>query len=59
MGRGVVQAWGKARARDCGEAVVSVFRIQSIRMVLATLAEKGGAVWQLDTVFVRQDAEKV
>lgn len=54
-----MQAWGKAIARDCGETVASVFGVQSICMLLATVAEKGGAVWQLDTVFIFQDPEKV
>ena len=46
--------------RDCGETFDPVCRIQSIRMVLATAAETGWTVWQLDvqTAFLYADIEE-
>lgn len=59
-GRVVVQAWGQVSGRDCGGTFAPVCRIQSIRMVLATAAEKGWTVWQLDvqTAFLYADVEE-
>ena len=46
--------------RDCGGTFAPVCRIQSIRMVLVTAAEKGWTVWKLDvqTAFLYADVEE-
>ena len=60
-GRVVVQAWGQVSGRDCGGTFSPVCRIQSIGMVLATAAEKGWTVWQLDvqSAFLYADVDEV
>ena len=59
-GRVVVQAWDQLSGRDCGGTFAPVCRIQSIRMVLVTAAEKGWTVWKLDvqTAFLYADVEE-
>ncbi|CAM9321755.1 unnamed protein product, partial [Laminaria digitata] len=44
----VVQARSQVSGRDCGETLAPVCRVQSIRTVLITTAEKGWTDWQLD-----------
>ena len=47
-GHVVVHRWGHVSGRDCGGTFAPFCRIQSIRMVLATAAEVGWTIWQLD-----------
>ena len=55
-----MQTWRPVSGRDCGLAFAPVCRIQSIHMVLATVAEIGWTVWQLDvqTSFFYADVEE-
>lgn len=47
-GRLVVQAWGQVPDIDCGRAFTLVYRLQSVRMLVAAVAEMDWEACQLD-----------
>lgn len=54
----VVQAWRQVSGRDSGGIFAPVCGVhQSIRMVLATVAENGRTVWQLEVQSARRFAD--
>ena len=55
-----MQAWGQVPGWGCGGTYAAVCRVQTIRMLLAIVAEYNLECWQLDhnTVFFNADVEK-
>ena len=58
--RVVVQGWRQVPGVNCGSTFAPVCRIQSIRMVLAVVAEYDLECWQLDynTAFLNADLKE-
>ena len=56
----VAQGWNQVPGQDCGSTFAPVFRLQSVRKVLAIAAEMDWKVRQLDvkTAFLYADIEE-